>query len=78
MRGIYDVRRLDGLRWHDTEVKFPDDGIRHSINIKVITLKIWDTSVLVLLMGGICEVGLEIASCSMIYISSFMKIGKGV
>jgi hypothetical protein len=76
--GIYVVRRWDDLRWHDIQAKFHDDGIRHSINIKVITFKIWRTAVLVLLMGGICEVCLEIASCSMLYITSFTKSGKGV
>jgi hypothetical protein len=34
--------------------------------------------VLVLLMGGIYEVCLEMASCGIIYISSFMKIGSGI
>jgi hypothetical protein len=33
-----------------------DDRFRHSSNIKVITSEIWDTAVLVLLMGGIYEV----------------------
>jgi hypothetical protein len=30
MGGIYEVRRGDGLRWHDIHTKFHKDWFRHS------------------------------------------------
>jgi hypothetical protein len=34
---IYDVHRLDDLRWHEKRTKFHEDWFKHSGNIKVIT-----------------------------------------
>jgi hypothetical protein len=56
-------------------VKFHDDWFPHSSNIKLITSIIQEDSVLVLMTEGIYEVRLEIASCGIICISSFMKTG---
>jgi hypothetical protein len=39
-RGIYKVRRSDGLERNDIHTKFHDDGFRHSSNIKVVTATI--------------------------------------
>jgi hypothetical protein len=53
---IYNVRRLDGLRWHDIHAKFYDNRFRRSSNIKVIISTMSEAAVLVLLMGRIYEV----------------------
>jgi hypothetical protein len=68
------------FRWpqHDWDTKFHDCHIRHSSNIKVITSKVWGAAVMLLVMGGICEVhcwdGLRI----MMYIQHFMMIDLGL
>jgi hypothetical protein len=49
MGGIYEVRRLDGLRWHDTRVKLSGDWLRRSSNIKVITATFSEAENLLLL-----------------------------
>jgi hypothetical protein len=36
MEEIYELRRWDGLRWHDIYTKFPEDWCRHSSNIEVL------------------------------------------
>jgi hypothetical protein len=36
MEGIYEVSRLERLRWHDIDM-FSNNGFRHSSNIMVIT-----------------------------------------
>jgi hypothetical protein len=56
--------------------KFHDEGFRHLKNITVITATIWEAVMLVLLIEGIYAV--EMASCDVIYIPSFMKIDTGV
>jgi hypothetical protein len=38
--GIYEVRRLDGLEWHNIRTKFHDEPFRQLSNIKVIAPKI--------------------------------------
>jgi hypothetical protein len=78
MGRIYEVCHLDGLRWHDIHTRIHDNWFRHSSNIKVVTLTISEAALLVLLMGGIYEVAIEVASCGMIYIPSFMTIGSGI
>jgi hypothetical protein len=55
MWGIYDVRRWDGLRWHDKCTKFNEDCFRHLSNIMVITATIWEAVMLVSLIEGIYE-----------------------
>jgi hypothetical protein len=40
MEGIYEVRRGDGLKWHDIHTKFLEDWFRHLSNITVITATI--------------------------------------
>jgi hypothetical protein len=37
MAGIYEVRILGGLGWHDIHTKCHDDPVRHSSVIKAIT-----------------------------------------
>jgi hypothetical protein len=53
MGRIYDVRRLNGLRWHDILTKFRDVLYRHLNNITDITTTIWEAVILVLLTEGI-------------------------
>jgi hypothetical protein len=48
MRGIYDVRRWNGLRRHDICTKFHDDRFGHLSSITVFTATIWESVVLVL------------------------------
>jgi hypothetical protein len=40
MGGIYELSRLNGLRWHDIHTKFHDDRFRNLSNITVITTTI--------------------------------------
>jgi hypothetical protein len=47
MVGIYEVRRWDGLRWHDIPTTFLNDRSRYSSNIKVIAWTIWEDPELV-------------------------------
>jgi hypothetical protein len=54
---IYEVRRWDGLRCHDTHSKFRDDWVGHTGNIKVKTSTIWEAAMLVLLSGTVYGVG---------------------
>jgi hypothetical protein len=75
MRGMYDLGRWNGLRRHDIRSKFHDDWNRHLSMITVIAATIWEALMLVLLIEGIYEVASEMASCGMICIPSFMKIG---
>jgi hypothetical protein len=58
MGGIYDMRRWDGFMRHDTLVrtKFHEDWFRHLSNITVITSKIWEAVMSVLLIEEIYEV----------------------
>jgi hypothetical protein len=76
MQGIYELRRWGGLRWHDLHTKFHDDWIWHSSNTKVITSKISEDAVLVLVMKAISEVrsceGLDI-TCT----PSFINFSSG-
>jgi hypothetical protein len=74
--GIYEVSSRGALRWHDIHVKFHEDWRGHSRNIKIITSKIWETAVLVILMGGIYAV--QMASCGMIYTPRFIKFSFGL
>jgi hypothetical protein len=48
------------------------DQLKHSSKVKVII------PVLVLLMGNFYKVCFEMTSCDMIYIISFIKVGKAV
>jgi hypothetical protein len=72
-RGIYEVRRSDGLRWHNKHTKFRDHLFRHLSNIKHVTAPIWEAAVLVLLKVVIYELRFE-----MTCVPSFMKSGTGV
>jgi hypothetical protein len=56
-------------------IHIDDDWFRHLSNIKLITSKRWEVAALVLLMGRIYEACFKMASCGMIYTSSFMKTG---
>jgi uncharacterized RmlC-like cupin family protein len=51
---------------------------RHSSNIKLIAVTIWDAAVLLLLTGGIYEYAVEVISGGMMYIPSFIKIRSGI
>jgi hypothetical protein len=53
MEVIYEVHRWDGLRWHNVLTKIHKYWLVHSGNIKVITSTIWESAVLVLLMGRV-------------------------
>jgi hypothetical protein len=39
---------------------------------------VWEDVMLVLLIERIYEIAVEMASCSMVYVPRFLKIGKGV
>jgi hypothetical protein len=39
IKGIYEVRRWDGLRWHDIRIKFHEDCNRRSSNNKALKSK---------------------------------------
>jgi uncharacterized protein involved in cysteine biosynthesis len=65
MRGIYEVQRSDGLRWHDIHTKFHDDWLGHLGNIKVIISTIWETVVLVLSKKYFLKYVVEIVSDDM-------------
>jgi hypothetical protein len=78
MREIYDVHPWDGLWWHNIHTEFHDDRFGHSSNIKVITSTIWEAAVLVLLMRGIHKYVVEMGSCGMRHLPSFMKIGSRI
>jgi hypothetical protein len=56
MEGIYEARRLKGLRWHNILTKFHDVLYRHLNNITDITATIWGAVMLVLLIEGIYKV----------------------
>jgi hypothetical protein len=45
---IYEVPRRSGLRWHDMHTKFHEGWSRPSGNIKIITSKIWEAAMFVL------------------------------
>jgi hypothetical protein len=75
MKGIYDVRRWDGYRWHDIHTKCYDDQFRHLNNIKGITSTILQAVVLVLLTEGFMMYAVVMASGDMIYVPSSMTMG---
>jgi uncharacterized protein involved in cysteine biosynthesis len=56
MGGIYNVRRWNGLKWHDIYAKFYEDWFRHLSNITFNTSSIWEAVMLVSLIEGIYEV----------------------
>jgi hypothetical protein len=56
MEEMYQVRRLDGFKWHDRRTKFHKDWFRHLSNITVITATIGEAVILVSLIEGIYEV----------------------
>jgi hypothetical protein len=66
------------VSWYDIHTKYHDDWFKHSSNINAITSTIWEATVLVLLMRGIYDVHVQMGSCGMIYLPSFMKIGTGI
>jgi hypothetical protein len=68
---IYEVHRWDGL----IHTQFHNDRFRNSSSIKGITWTILESVVLLLLIRGILKYVVEMASCSMISIPSFMKTG---
>jgi hypothetical protein len=53
--GIPEVRRCNGLTWHDKRTKF-HDHLEHLNNISVIITAISKGVILVLIMKGIYEV----------------------
>jgi hypothetical protein len=72
MAGICKLRHVDGIRWRDTHTKFHDDRLKDSSNVKVIVPTIWDTVVLMILIGGIYDHAIEIAaSGDVIYVPRF-------
>jgi hypothetical protein len=75
--GIHDIRRSNGLRWHDVHTKFHGDQFKYLRNITVITATIEETVMLVLLTEEINEVSVEVVSCGIIYVQNFMKIDTG-
>jgi hypothetical protein len=62
MGGIHQVRRSDGLRWHDVYTRFHRHSSRYSRNNTVITSTISEAALLVLLMGGFMKYAAEMAS----------------
>jgi hypothetical protein len=46
-----------GMIYVYVHTKFQDDPLGHSSNMKVVTSTIYEATLLVLLMGGIYEVG---------------------
>jgi hypothetical protein len=70
---ICDVHRRDDLRWHDIHIKSHNDQFRHWVNIKCITPTTGED-----IGGDFMIYAIEMASCVMIYLPSFMKIGKGI
>jgi hypothetical protein len=78
MGGIYDVSFWDGLWGHDIHTKFLGDRFRHLSNITVNTVTVWEADMLVLLIGGVNEVGRSEGLIWYDSIQSFMKIGTGI
>jgi hypothetical protein len=56
IRRVYEVRRFDGLWWHDIHTKLHENPLGHWNNINVITSTNLEAAMLVLLMGRIYEV----------------------
>jgi hypothetical protein len=54
--GTYEVRRWEGLGYHDIHTKFHDNLFRQLSNLMVIVSTVWEAVVLVLLMGRIYKV----------------------
>jgi hypothetical protein len=75
IREIYEVCRWRAFRWHDKLTKFRDDRFKHLSNI---TATISETWMLVLLIERSMKYAIEMASCDIMYILSFMKIGTDV
>jgi hypothetical protein len=44
MRVIYEVHRLDDLRWYDVHTKFHEDCFGHLSNINIIMASIWEAA----------------------------------
>jgi hypothetical protein len=77
-REFYDVCHWNGVRGQDIYTKFNDDRFRHLSVITVITATILEVVMLVLPIEGILKYTVQMTSCGIIYIQSFMKIGTGV
>jgi hypothetical protein len=74
---IYEVSLWNGLRSHDIHTKIHDDRLKHLSNIEAISSAIWEAAILVLLLGGICEIFHWDGSSGMIHTPSFIKISSG-
>jgi hypothetical protein len=74
----YITERWPQMAWH-IHAKFHDNQFRSSCNIKVITSRIWEAIVLVLLMRDLWCMPLRWTEVAWyINITSFMKIGTGI
>jgi hypothetical protein len=76
--GLYDVRRWNGLRWHDMHTKFHDNQFRQLSNIAVVTATVLEDIMLLLLIEGIYELCLWDGFMFHDIVPSFMKIGTVV
>jgi hypothetical protein len=78
MEGIYEVFYCIGLKWHDIHTRFHDDQFSHSSNFTAFTSTFRKAAILVLWWEGFMKYAAEMASGSMIYVPSFMKLNRGV
>jgi hypothetical protein len=78
IRGIYEVHRSDGFMQHDILTKFHEDLYGHSSNIKILSQKFERLLCWYYLWEGFIIYAVEMASCRMICLPSFVKIATGV
>jgi hypothetical protein len=74
IRVIYEVWRWYNLKRKVKHTKFYDARFKHSCNINVISSKIWEAVMLVLLLNRAYEYSFEMASAGRIYVSSLFYL----